>query len=151
MKKKKTQVPPAVEVQAPKKRRGGTATRTPGSQRDIKEKKKLVKLSETGKNKHGKPKKTNVPDSATVAPVAPDKEPMPEHIARGLELGLNLKQIEFVEVYMTCYNGTRTYMAVYGGNCNVASVMAHRMFQLKHVKTYLGERMKQAFARTESA
>lgn len=152
MKKKKAPPPPpVVEVPAPKKRRGGTAARTPGSHRDIKEKKKLVKLSETGKNKHGKPKKTNVPDSATVAPVPPDKDPMPEHIARGQELGLNLKQIEFVEVYMTCYNGTRSYMAVYGGNYNVAGVMAHRMFQLPHVKTYLGERMKQAFARTESA
>ena len=151
MSKKKPKAPPVVEAATPKNGKGGSAGRTPGSLRDIREKKKQVKLSETGKNRHGKPKKLNVPDSATEAPVAPDKEPMPEHIARGLELGLNLKQIEFVEVYMTCYNGTRTYLAVYGGNYNVAAVMAHRMFRLTNVQTYLAERMKQAFARTESA
>lgn len=151
MSKKKPKAPTVAEAATPKKRKGGSVGRTPGSQRDIKEKKKLVKLSETGKNRHGKPKIVNVPDSATEAPLAPDKEPMPEHIARGLELGLNLKQIEFVEVYMTCYNGTRTYLAVYGGNYNVAGVMAHRMFKLANIQTYLAERMKQAFARTESA
>lgn len=90
--------------------------------------------------------------SPTPGPVLPEKEVMPAHIVRGQELGLSLKQIEFVEVYLTCYNGTRSYMEVYAqGNYNLAGVEASRMLRKAEVRTYLGERMKAAFERTDEA
>lgn len=108
--------------------------------------------SETGKTKLGKSKKLNVADSVTESPVTPEKDPMPEHIARGLALGLSLKAVEFVEVYLTCYNGTRSYMEVYGTtNYNLSGVEASRMLRKSNVREYLASRVKEAFARTEAA
>lgn len=92
------------------------------------------------------------PDIKGDAPVAPDKDPRPEYVVRGLELGLNLKEIEFVETYLTCYNAVRTYMAVYAtDNYNMAGVESHKILRRPKVRTYLGERMKAAFSRTEAA
>lgn len=108
--------------------------------------------SESGKTKNGKPKKLNVPDTNTEVPVTPDKEPTVDHIAQGLAMGLSLKMIEFVEVYLTCYNGSRTYMAVYGQkNRNLASVESCRLLRKPKVMEYVSLRMKAAFDRTESA
>lgn len=154
MTKKKTPAQSAVPAAEPKKkpRKGGPAGRTPGSHRDRKEQRAKVQFSESGVNRHGNRKQKNTPDTTTERPVVPDKDPRPAHVLRGLELGLTLKQIEFVEVYLTCYNGTQTYRAVYGStNYNVAGVESHRALNLPHVKAYMGERMKEAFARTEAA
>lgn len=108
--------------------------------------------SKTGISRRGTPKKYNVPDSSTDQPVMPDKEPSHDHIKRGIELGLTLKEIEFVEVYLTCYNGTRSYMEVFGSkNYNASGIEASKTLRRDRVKTYLSERMKAAFERTEAA
>lgn len=105
-----------------------------------------------GKTKGGQPKKHAYPDTMTEAPVLPDKDPQPTYIEKGLELGLNLREIEFVEVYLTCYNGVRCYQQVYGQqNYNVAAVEAHKLMRRPKVREYLGMRMKSAFERTEEA
>lgn len=86
------------------------------------------------------------------APVPPNKDPMPEHIAGGLAQGLSLREIEFIEVYLTCYNGTRSYMEVYKTtNANLAGVEASRMLRKPKVHAYLSGRVKAAFQRTETA
>lgn len=87
-----------------------------------------------------------------VKPVTPDKVETPEFIARGKELGLTLQMIEFVQIYLTSYNQTRSYMAAY--NCQkyaTASVEATKLMADPKVRKYLYERMEAAFKRTEIA
>lgn len=90
--------------------------------------------------------------SGTIAPVVPDKEETPEFISRALELGLTHRDIEFVQIYLTSYNQTRSYMAAY--NCNTyaaASVEATKKMADPKIRQYLYERMEAAFKRTEVA
>jgi phage terminase small subunit len=87
-----------------------------------------------------------------VKPVTPDKVETPEFISRGLEIGLTLQMIEFVQIYLTSYNQTRSYMAAY--NCQkyaTASVEATKLMADTRVRQYLFERMEAAFKRTEIA
>lgn len=111
-----------------------------------------AKKSATGMTKRGQPKKQDHADVKGAEPVVPDKDTRPEHVKLGESLGLNLQQIEFVEVYLTCYNGARSYMAVYGTKSyNAAAVEAHKALNRPTVRAYLGERMKQIFENVPEA
>ncbi|WP_169531203.1 terminase small subunit [Azotobacter chroococcum] len=65
---------------------------------------------------------------------------------------LNPKEIAFVEAYLSCYNGTRSYMRVYGtDNEGSASTLSSRLLEKVEIRAYLAKRMKAMFERTEEA
>lgn len=109
-------------------------------------------MKELGKRKRNNNRVNPKPRAGEVPPVPPDKAETPEFIARGLELGLTHRDIEFVQVYLTSYNQTRSYMSAY--NCNTyaaASVEATKKMADPKIRQYLYERMEAAFERTEVA
>ncbi|WP_162502947.1 terminase small subunit [Azotobacter chroococcum] len=85
-------------------------------------------------------------------PVTPDKSPPTEQVIAEALQELNPQEIEFCEVYLTCYNGTRAWMVVYGAkNENSASSCAHEYLRKPEIRAYLAKRMKAMFERTEEA
>lgn len=94
----------------------------------------------------------NYPDTKTVDPVLPDKTPPDDYIQFGLGLGLSEKNIEVIEVYMTCYNATAAWQAVYpNASYGCCSVHGSALMRQANAREYLRHRMKQAFERTEAA
>lgn len=63
---------------------------------------------------------------------------------------LTPKEIEFVEVYLTSYNGARAWMKTFGTSSPlVAAASASRALTRVNIRTYLSKRMAAMFARTE--
>ena len=126
----------------PKKKRAEKAAPKPAAQ----------PRSATGKTKRGEPKKRDYVDTRTVPPTVPEPAALPEHFKLAEDLGLTAKQVEFVNSYLTCYNGAQTYMRVYGTtNYNVAAVEASNMLRKENVSEYLAARIREMFKRSEEA
>lgn len=98
-------------------------------------------------------KKSEKPQNRTVLPTEPDKAPATDQmILDALNDGLSPKEIEFVEVYMTCMNAVKAWMAVYNtDNYKSASSSSTQCLEKPRVRKYLASRMKAAFERTEEA
>lgn len=68
------------------------------------------------------------------------------------ELDMKPSQIAFVEAYLTCFNGTRAWKAVYGAKTdNSAATCAAEALRKPHIRAYLVRRMKESFEDAESA
>lgn len=102
--------------------------------------------------KSSKPAKVEHEPTATVPPTLPDKTTLEAHIRYGMELGLTIGQIEFVEVYLTCYNGVRSWMALHpDASYEAAAVDASRTLRKPHVQQYIHRRMADAFENVDEA
>lgn len=85
-------------------------------------------------------------------PVTPDKSPPTEEVIAEALKELNPREIELCEVYLTCFNGARSYQAVYpDASSSTAEVNACRILSKAKIRTYLAKRMKAMFERTEEA
>lgn len=98
-------------------------------------------------------KKLERPQSRSIEPTTPEKAPPTDQmILDALNDGLTPKEIEFVEVYMTCMNAVKAWMAVHDtDNYKSASSSSTQCLDKPRVKKYLASRMKAAFDRTEEA
>lgn len=56
---------------------------------------------------HSKPISKRPPVERNAKPVSPDKSPPTEEVIAEALQELNPQEIEFCEVYLTCYNGTK--------------------------------------------
>lgn len=98
-------------------------------------------------------KKLNKPQSRSIEPVTQDAPPPTDQtILDALNDGLTPKEIAFVEAYMTCWNGTKAWLEVYG-TANIKSAQSQSSYCINKpmVKKYLAIRMAAAFQRTEEA
>ena len=85
-------------------------------------------------------------------PITPDKSPPTEEVIAEALKELNPREIELCEVYLTCFNGTKSYQAVYpDASSSTAEVNACRILSKAKIRTYLAKRMKAMFERTEEA
>lgn len=92
------------------------------------------------------------PVERNAKPVSPDKSPPTERVIAEALQELNPQEIEFCEVYLTCYNGTKAYQQVYGvENSATAATCAWRLLNNVEIRAYLAKRMKAMFERTEEA
>ncbi|SEJ22774.1 Terminase small subunit [Azotobacter beijerinckii] len=92
------------------------------------------------------------PVERNAKPVSPDKSPPTEEVIAEALQELNPQEIEFCEVYLTCYNGTKAYQQVYGvENSASAATCAWRLLNNVDIRAYLAKRMKAMFERTEEA
>jgi hypothetical protein len=97
--------------------------------------------------------KTLGPILKNTKPVPPKKtKPTEEVIEEALIDGLTVKNIEFVETWLSCYNGTKAYLAVYPNVTeHTAAVQSSLLMNNPKVVTYLSKRIKASIEKTEEA
>lgn len=100
-----------------------------------------------------KVKPRTAPQSRSVEPVAPELPPTTDQmILDALNGGLSMKEIAFVDTFLTCYNATKAWMEVYPtSNPKTAQSNASYCLSKDKIRAYLAKRAKAAFDRTEEA
>lgn len=134
-KKPKPDITAPVQADKPNVKRGG---KTPPKGKKVARQKKL----------------TNVVEEIT----PPPENPMPwlsteEQIKIGFDLGLEVQWIRLVDVYLTCFNATQSYIEVYGESGSRASMAscASAILNKPNVREYMALRLASAFKRAEDA
>lgn len=98
-------------------------------------------------------KARSTPQKRSLTPVAPEPSPPTDQmVLDALADGLTMKEIAFIETYLTCYNATKAWMEVYPTNKpRTAQSSASDCLSKPKIRAYLAKRAKAAFDRTEEA